>query len=95
MRSPLKWPSTRGARNALVITPSNSPHPPTSTAPGVGAERVHDAGEEAVALVPVGAGDVEGDPGVLPQAVRPWNSTYVLRVAKRLGPISTHSGSSL
>ena len=79
MRVPLKCPSTRGRRNALVMTPSNSPHPPTSTALVSAPERRHDAHEQAIALLPVGAGDVKRNLDRSPHAVRPWNCDVRLR----------------
>ncbi|MCK7518650.1 MAG: hypothetical protein MZV64_13485 [Ignavibacteriales bacterium] len=45
----------------MSSTPSNVPAPPISTARGGRAERGDDPREQPVALLPLGAGDVERD----------------------------------
>ena len=56
---PVNVPSTRGLRKAPVITPSNSPRPPNSTACADAAEVLDDADEHLIAFLPVAAHDVE------------------------------------
>ena len=75
MRWPEKWPSIRGLLNARVITPSNSPRPPTATAPVFAPNAV---------MIPASSRSLSCQSALVtwkgmsersPHAVRPWNST--------------------
>ena len=75
------WRAERLRHHAVELTP-----PPDIDSAGVGAERVHDAREQAVALEPVGAGDVERDRGVLTPGRAPLELHVRLARREAAGP---------
>ena len=87
MRSPVNAPSTRGARNGPVRTPSNVPAPATGIARVLAPKAL---------IIPASRRSLSCQSRLVtwkrsvarsPQAVRPSKETNVRRVASELGPI--------
>ena len=90
----LNVPSMRGFENDASIRPSNSPFPSIGTAP---------VGAPNVVMIPASTRSLSCQSRLVtwngisersPNAVRPWNCTYVLSVAAQLSSRTIQSGSS-